>query len=184
MPSPGQNKSLTLFSILCSLAVIVSYLTASATTTINGISLVPPHRANASILALPPNVVITTLSYQHIPVKCLAWGNSAKENRMLVPWVTNQLDCQPSHTASKRRCDTVRKCLAGMLCLGFGHELGQDLFFLFYLYSLGEAFLHKYILTSETSCTWIHQTVHLFHVANSSVSLWTPSHSKYSLFCR
>ena len=156
VPSSEQNKSLTFFSILCSLAVIVSYLIAS-NTTISSISLMPPHTANASVLALSSNVVITTLVHWHSPVKCLVWKNSAKENRMLITWVTKQLDCQLSHIASKRWCDIVRKCLADMLCLGFGHELEQD----FFLYSLGETFLHKFILTSETACTWIRQTVHL-----------------------
>lgn len=160
VPSSGRNKSLTFFSILCSLAIIVSYLIAS-NTAISSISLMPPHTANASLLALSSNVVITTLVHRHSPVKCLFWKNSAKENRMLVTWVTKQLDCHFSHIASKRWCDIVRKCLADMLCLGFGHELEQDLFFFFFLYSLGETFLHKFILTSETACTWIRQTVHL-----------------------
>ena len=130
MPSSAQNKSLTFFSILCSLAVIVSYLVASATT-MSSISLMPPHTANSSLLALPSNVVITILVHWHSPVKCLVWKNSAKENRMLIIWVTNQLDCQLSHIASKRWCDIVRKCLADVLYLGFGHELEQDLFFFF-----------------------------------------------------
>lgn len=155
-----QDQLLTLFSILCSLAVMVSSHSFS-TKTINGMFLMTPPTDNASIPALLSIVVITIMSGQHTPVEHLTWKNSAKVKRMLDSWVTNQLDCQPHLTASKRWCDTVRKCLIGMLCWDFGHEVEQDLFLLFYLDSLGVAFLHKFILTSETSCTWIHQIVHL-----------------------
>lgn len=95
VPSPGQGKSLIFFFYIVFLSSYALLCHNSTTATINGISLMPPHTDNASTIALLSNVVITTSSDQHTPVKCLTRENSAKANRMLVPWVANQVDWKP-----------------------------------------------------------------------------------------